>query len=236
VLHAARGYSGDMPGFVLPVILIIAGVSVVASLLKGIGTASTGLAAIKALASSLPQLSEARQSPVQELTGPIDLVGQNLAVGVLTNPLITQVTTIMAAVRVCRQPGASQVPTRVITPRLAAAWTQRVAPLPGGLFSMTELHARPLPRTPVGAQMLVWFKGHLNGTALTEYWSFVTSAPLGGLPAACPSCGAPTSASSSTGVCAYCHANLVAGLGVGAAPPVWLVDDISLSPPATAAA
>jgi hypothetical protein len=156
--------------------------------------------------------------------------------GVLSKPLIMQVTTIMAGIRMSRQPQAGQIPTQLITPRLAASWAGRVAPLPGGLFSMTELHLRPLPATPVGARMLVWFKGHLNGTPISEYWSFVTSAPLGSLPATCPNCGAPTGGGA-TGVCAYCQATLIGNSsGEAAVPTVWLVDDISLSPPAAAAA
>ena len=230
-------YSSDTLGLVWPLLLTLGIISVIASLLKGIGAASTGLSALTDLVSSQPQLMGTRQTAARALTEPIDLVGQqNLGLGILSNPLILQVTTIMAAVRLSLR-GASRPPTQFITPRLAAGWAQLAAALPDGAFSMSELHLQPLPATSVGARMLVWFKGHSNLRPSAEYWTFVTSAPLGSLPAKCPNCGAPTASSSTTGICAYCNATLVAAsVEGGGAAPVWLVDDISLSPPASAAA
>jgi hypothetical protein len=228
----------DMPWFVWPAILIIAAVSVVASLLKALGAASGGLAALKGLSSIGQTLSGRSAGAAQPLAGPVDLVGQSLAVGIMTNPAIIQLRTIMAGVQLCRQPGSNQVPTQFLTQRLAASWGTGLPALPTGMFQMLELHARPQTPTPVGERMLVWVKGRINaGAPFTEYWTFVTTAPLASLPAKCPSCGAPTAASTTTGICAYCQTVLVTFPAANSGTPAtWVVDEISVTPPAAAAA
>ncbi len=226
----------DMPWFIWPAILIIAAVSAVASLLKALGSASGGLAALKGLASVGQTLSGPSAGAAQPLAGPVDLVGQNLAIGIMTNPAIIQLTTIMAGVQLCRQPGSNQVPTQFLTQRLAASWGTGLLALPTGIFQIIELHARPQTPTPVGARMLVWFKARINaGAPFTEYWTFVTTAPLTSLPARCPSCGAPTVGSATTGICPYCRTVLVTSPARDS-PATWLVDEIRMTPPAAAAA
>ncbi len=100
------------------------------------------------------------------LTGLKALVGTGQALGART---------IIGALQICWQSG--QVPAQYLTPRLAAGWASGASVMPGGFFSMLELHARPLTPTPVGARMLVWFTGRIVGGApFTEYWSFVLRA------------------------------------------------------------
>jgi hypothetical protein len=232
------GQPADIPWFVWPVILIILAVSVVTSLLKGIGTASSGLAALKGLAGVGQTLAAGSSGAAQPLAGPVDLAGENLAFGIMTNPVIIQLMTIIGGVQRSRQPGSTQVPTQFLTQRLAASWGSGMLTLPSGMFQIIELHARPQTPTPVGERMLVWFKARLNvGAPFTEYWAFVTTAPLTSLPARCPSCGAPTAGSATTGICPYCQTVLVTSpVTNSGAPPTWLVDEISLTPPAAAAA
>lgn len=238
MLAVTYGHPSDMPWFVWPAILIIFLVSGVTGLLKALGSSASTLAALKALVGARQALTERSLGAAQGLAGPVDLVGQSLAAGILTNPAIIQVTTIIAAVQLCRQPGSHQAPTQYVTQRLAASWGNSVLALPPGMFGITELHARPLAPTPVGERMLVWFKGRINmGAPFTEYWTFVTWAALARLPANCPSCGGPTASSTTTGVCAYCHATLVPTPATNSdTPAVWLVDDIRPTPPAAAAA
>lgn len=228
----------DIPWFVWPAILIILGVSIVTSILKGLGTASSGLAALKGLAGVGQTLAARSAGAAEPLAGPVDLVGDNLAFGIMTNPVIIQLMTIMGGVQRGRQPGSTQVPTQFLTQRLAAAWGSGLLALPSGMFQIIELHARPQTPTPVGERMLVWFKARINiGAPFTEYWTFVTTAPLTSLPARCPSCGAPTAGSATTGICRYCQTVLVTSpVANSGAPPKWLVDEISLTPPAAAAA
>jgi len=156
---------------------------------------------------------------------------------IMANLMVVPLTTIMTAAQLNRQPGNVLIHAQYLTSRLAASWDS-VPRLPSGMFIMTEFHARPLPPTPVGEQLLVWFKGRINiGAPFTEYWRFVTSAPLANLPATCPGCGAPTSGSTATGVCAYCQSVLVSQTAESSGKPAtWLVDDISSTPPAAAAA
>ena len=139
--------------------------SAVASLLKALGSASGGLAALKGLASVGQTLSGRSAGAAQPLAGPVDLVGQNLAIGIMTNPAIIQLTTIMAGVQLCRQPGSNQVPTQFLTQRLAASSGTGLLALPTGIFQIIELHARPQTPTPVGARTLVWFKARINAGA-----------------------------------------------------------------------
>lgn len=228
----------DMPWFVWPVILIILVVSVLTSLLKALGSASSGLAALKGLAGVGQTLANRSAGGAQPLAGPVDLVGENLALGIMTNPAIIQLTSIMGGVQLCRQRGSNQVPTQFLTQRLAASWGTGLLALPTGMFQIIELHARPQTPTPVGERMLVWFKARINlGAPFTEYWTFVTTAPLTSLPVRCPSCGAPTAGSATTGICPYCQTVLVTSPAANSgALPTWLVDEISMTPPAAAAA
>lgn len=170
----------------------------------------------------------------QRLSGPVDLVGDSLAAGLLANPLLAQTSTTIAAVQRARQTGGTQLPRQYVTDRLAPILAAGLLPLPPGTFSMTELHARPMAFGLTGHRMLIWFRASLAGAApFTEYWTFVSSGPSPVLPLNCPSCGAPTAGIASE-TCRYCHATLWQ-------PPAdsqtyWFVDDISRTPPAAIAA
>jgi hypothetical protein len=109
--------------------------------------------------------------------------------------------------------------------------------LPLGQCAITELHARPLASGSAADRMLVWFTARIGlGAPFTEYWTFVSTAVMPSLPAACPNCGAPTTGSTS-GVCAYCHLALSqASRSTPETPALWVVDDISTTSPASAAA
>lgn len=231
----STGYSGGAPNFVLPLMLLILVISGIVSIVKGLRTGTTLLTGLKALVGTGQALGARTSGAAQTLAGPVDLVGANMAAGILTNPALMQVSAIIGALQMCRQSG--QVPAQYVTPRLAASWASGVRVMPSGFFSMVELHARPLTPTPVGARMLVWFTGRIVGGApFTEYWSFITSAPLASFPVHCPTCGAPTAGSTSTGVCSYCHGLVLPNAPAdGASQAAWLLDEIGTTPPAIAA-
>jgi hypothetical protein len=163
------------------------------------------------------------------LSGPVDLVGQNMATAVLTDPLLVKVSAMVGMIQLAREGAGTAIPRQYVTDRLAAKWGDASLSRPAGLFMMTELHARPLTPGPEGDRMLVWFKGRLNtNTAFTEYWTFVSAGPVPTLPPQCPSCGAPTAGRTSN-ICAYCNTTL--WQPPAGAPSYWLVDDISSVPP-----
>ena len=201
-------------------------------MLRGLGTAATGLAALKSIKSLVGDGQLLAGRPVTgplRLSGPVDLVGPGMATAVLTDPLLVRVSAMIGMIQLAREGGGKTIPRPYVTDRLAARWGDASLQLPPGLFMVTELHARPVAAGPAGDRMVVWFKGRLNtGTTFTEYWTFVSAGPAPVLPAQCPSCGAPTAGVTSN-VCAYCQTTLWQPLPD--APSYWLVDDISGAPP-----
>jgi hypothetical protein len=224
--------STSAPPIVWVIMAVFLLVGAIASLLKGLGSATTGLAALKTIKSLVGdgQLLAGRPTTGSlRLSGPIDLVGQAMATGVLTNPLMVKVSAMIGMIQLAREGGGKTIPRQYITDRLAARWGDGSLQLPPGLFMVTELHARPMAPGPAGDRMLVWFKGRLNTNAtFTEYWTFVSAGPAPVLPPQCPSCGAPTAGVTSY-VCPYCNTTL--WQPPADAPSYWLVDDVSSTPP-----
>ena len=227
----SSGYS-SAPSFVWVIFVVFLIIGGIASILRGLGSATTGLAAIKAIKAVVGdgQLLAGRPSTGSlRLSGPIDLVGQAMATGVLTDPLLVKVSAMIGMIQLAREGVGKAVPRQYVTDRLAARWGDGSLQLPPGLFMVTELHARPMTPGPAGDRMLVWFKGRLStNTAFTEYWTFVSAGPAPVLPPQCPSCGAPTAGVTSY-VCPYCKTTL--WQPPADAPSYWLVDDISTAPP-----
>jgi hypothetical protein len=183
------------------------------------------------------QVVAARWLAVPErLSGPIDLDGSKLRAAVRANPLIGQIAAVIGVIQLARVAGATGAPRPLVSDRLAGAWSD-VPRLPLGQCAITELHARPLASGPAADQILVWFTARIGlGKPFAEYWTFVSTAATASLPATCPNCGAST-AGTTSGVCAFCHAALRQAPGPTAgAPAIWVVDDISTTPPAAAAA
>jgi hypothetical protein len=227
----SSGYS-SAPSIAWVIFFVIVIIGVIASMVQGLRSATTGLAAIKAIKGMVGdgQLLAGRPTTgTLRLSGPIDLVGQAMATGVLTDPLLIKVSAMIGMIKLAREGGGKAIPRQYITDRLAARWGDGSLQLPPGLFMVTELHARPMTPGPAGDRMLVWFKGRLgNNATFTEYWTFVSAGPVPVLPPQCPSCGAPTTGVTSY-VCPYCNTTL--WQPPAGAPSYWLVDDVSTAPP-----
>jgi hypothetical protein len=229
----ASGYNNGAPPIIWVIFFVVLVVGGIASILRGLGSAGTGLAALKAVTSMVGDGQLLAGRPMTgslRLSGPVDLVGQGLATAVLTDPLMIKVWAMIGMIQLAREGGGKAAPHQYVTDRLAARWGDSSLQRPPGLFSVTELHARPMTPGPAGDRMLVWFKGRLNaGATYAEYWTFVSVGPAPVLPPQCPSCGAPTSGTTSY-VCAYCNTTL--WQPPADAPSYWMVDDISSVPPA----
>jgi hypothetical protein len=193
---------------------------------------TTSLATRKSLAGAGASLAGRPASMPRGLTVSMDLVGQALTPGLLVNPLLSLVSTIIATVVKVRQTQGTDIPRQYLTDQLVTKWASgSLYPIERGVFSITELHARPL--VPAGDHMLVWFKASVEHGQMTEYWTFVSRGPTPTLPINCPSCGAPTVGTASE-TCQYCGAIL--WQPPSDAPIYWLVDDISRAAPAAIAA
>ena len=243
MVHAAASSSAPPIAWVIVIAILV--ISFIVSIIKGIGSAGIGLAALKSLKSVVGdgQLLAGRPTTGSlRLSGPVDLVGQNLATGVITDPLMVKVSVMIGMIQLARQGGGKTIPRQYATDRLVAKASGGSLALAPGFFSPTELHARPMSPGPAGDRMVVWFKGRLisnasltqlSGGTFTEYWTFVAAGPAPTLPVQCPNCGAPTSGITSY-VCPFCNTTL--WQAPPDAPSYWLVDDISSSPPPELAA
>jgi hypothetical protein len=237
--------SSSAPPIAWVIVIAIVVISFITSIVKGIGSAGTALAGLKTLKSVVGdgQLLAGRPTTGSlRLSGPVDLVGQNLATGLITDPLMVKVSTMIGMIQLARQGGGKTIPRQYATDRLVAKGAAGSLALAAGFFIPTELHARALSPGPAGDRMVVWYKGRLSttfglsgpsGGTFTEYWTFVSAGPAPTLPVQCPNCGAPTSGITSY-VCPFCNTTL--WQAPPDAPSYWLVDDISSSPPPELAA
>jgi hypothetical protein len=223
---------------VLPLSLIVIslGIFLIARALNSAGSGGTGLRARKGLVGAEQVLAERWLAIPERLSGPVDLEGSSFHAAVVANPLIAQIAAVIGVIQLARVAGGSDAARQLVSERLARGWGG-VRKLPLGQCAITELHARPLASGSAADRMLVWFTARIElGAPFTEYWTFVSTAAMPGLPATCPNCGAPTTGSTS-GVCAYCHLALSeASRSRPETPTLWVVDDITTTPPASAAA
>jgi hypothetical protein len=223
---------------VLPLSLFVIslGIFLIARALSSAGSGGTGLRARKGLVGAEQVLAERWLAMPERLSGPVDLEGSSFRAAVVANPLIAQIAAVIGVIQLARVAGGSDAPRQLVSERLARGWGG-VRKLPLGQCAITELHARPLASGSAADRMLVWFTARIRlGTPFTEYWTFISTAAMPSLPVACPNCGAPTTGSTS-GVCAYCHLALSqASRSTPETPALWVVDDISTTSPASAAA
>jgi hypothetical protein len=223
---------------VLPVSLMVIslGIFLIARALSSVGSGGTGVRAPKGLLGAEQVLAARWLAIPERLSGPVDLEGPSLRAAIVRNPLIGQIAEVIGVIQLARVVGGSAAPRQLVSQRLAETWGG-MSKLPLGQCAISELHARPLLSGSGADRMLVWFAARIGlGTPFTEYWTFVSTAVMPGLPAKCPNCGAPTTGSTS-GVCAYCHLALSqASRSTPETPALWVVDDITTTPPASAAA
>jgi hypothetical protein len=223
---------------VLPLSLIIIslGIFLIARAFSSAGSRGTGVRAPKGLLGAEQVLAERWLAIPERLSGPVDLEGSSFRAAVVRNPLIAQIAAVIGVIQLARVVGGSNAPRQLVSQRLADAWGG-MRKLPLGQCAITELHARPLSSGSAADRILVWFTARIGlGAQFTEYWTFVSTAAMPGLPAVCPDCGAPTTGNTS-GVCAYCHRALSeAYRSTPETPALWVVDDISTTSPASAAA
>jgi hypothetical protein len=229
---AADAGSSALPwviGIVIVVILLIAGLI---HLLGAIAAAASGVATIKNVLSIRQMLAGQQALVPNKLDRPVDLVGPLMVTAIAGDPLMTRVSAVIAAVLITRKAGHNNLPLQYVSARLAAVWAQTAVRLPAGLSMPTEVHARPLPPAPGVNRMLVWFKAWNQTAPFVEYWTFVCTGSAQEYPAQCPSCGAPTVGGNGSS-CRFCKATLS---GSPSGKAIWLVDDITASPPAAALA
>jgi hypothetical protein len=223
---------------VLPVSLMVIslGIFLIARALSFAGSRGTGVQAPKGLLGAEQVLAARWLAIPERLAGPVDLEGPSLRAAIVRNPLIAQIAEVIGVIQLARVAGGSNAPRQLVSQRLAETWAG-MRKLPLGQCAITELHARPLLSGSGADRMLVWFAARIGlGTSFIEYWTFVSTAAMPSLPATCPNCGAPTTGSVS-GVCAYCHRALSeAPRSTPETPALWVVDDITTTPPASAAA
>jgi hypothetical protein len=225
-------------GVVLPVSLMVisVGIFLIARALSSAESRGTGVRAPKGLLGAEQVLAARWLAIPERLPGPVDLEGSSLRAAIVRDPLIAQIAAVIGVIQLARVVGGSDAPRQLVSQRLAGAWGG-MRKLPLGQCAISELHARPLSSGSGADRMLVWFTARIElGASFTEYWTFVSTAAMPGLPATCPNCGAPTTGSTS-GVCAYCHLALSeASRSRPETPTLWVVDDITTTPPASAAA
>jgi hypothetical protein len=233
----------NMPVFllivvVLPLSLIVIslGIFLIARALSSAGSRGTGVRAPKGLLGAEQVLAARWLAIPGRLSGPVDLEGSSFRAAVVANPLIVQIAQVIGVIELARVAGGSDAPRQLVSERLARGWGG-VRKLPLGQCAISELHARPLASGSAADRMLVWFTTRIGlGAPFTEYWTFVSTAAMPSLPAVCPDCGAPTTGNTS-GVCAYCDLALSQpSRSTPETPALWVVDDISTTSPASAAA
>jgi hypothetical protein len=158
-------------------------------------------------------------------------VAQMMALAAAQHPLELQLAPMVMAIEAARRQGDVAPVRPFLTDRFAARFTASAVPVVGqGAISHMVLGDDAVDHD---GRLVIRVD---RGTAGTEFWTFQrdTSAVPDGTPIACPKCGAPT-AGDRGGTCRFCGAVFSTTAPVLPGPVRWLLDDISVAPPALAA-